>query len=223
VAKVLALCGQKGGTGKTTIAIHLACEWHRAGKHVLLVDLDSQGSTTTFSDVALELGSSIPKVVGMGNAVRTQVAEMSPDYDVVVIDCAGHNNTRSGHALLVADLALMPCHASPLSVWALSGSLDLVNTTVQLRDGALKARLVLNSVIASTKLSKEIVDALDNPDPDDPDLEILRQTPRLRSVIHERVAFVRSFDAGQGVTTFEPDGQASAEIRALAKEIESIW
>ena len=74
------MCGQKGGAGKTTLAVALASEWHERGHRVLLVDLDPQGTATTWGDVAAELNVEGPAVIGMGdigNAVTFKASDMA--------------------------------------------------------------------------------------------------------------------------------------------------
>lgn len=206
----VALCGQKGGAGKTTLAISLAAEWHSRGYRTLLVDLDPQGTATTWGDIAAEVGATGPTVVGMGDAVRTRLPEIAADYDVVVIDCPPRAGKRTVGALMVADLAVLPCAASPADLWALSEALDVVGQAQALRP-ELDVRIALNQVLVSSTLGRQIEEALAQ-------LEV----ERMQKIVHHRVEMARSLATGQGVTVARPSSLAAAEIRRWVDEVEDI-
>jgi len=207
---IVAMAGQKGGSGKTTLAVTLASEWHRRGHRVLLVDLDPQGTSTTWGDLASELGVVGPTVVGMGDAIRTQLPSMAAAYDHIVIDCPPRAGKRTTGALMVADLVVLPCGPSPADLWALTEALEIVGQAQELRP-ELQARIAMNSVLSSTKLGSEVIEALAGLD-----------VPTMEAIIHSRVAFVRALSLGQGVTASEPDSLASKEARAFTDEVEGI-
>ncbi|TPV95418.1 MAG: chromosome partitioning protein ParA [Myxococcales bacterium FL481] len=206
----IALCGQKGGAGKTTLAISLASEWYRRGHSVLLVDLDPQGTATTWGDVASESEIDGPTVVGMGDAVRTQLPRVAEVYDFVVIDCPPRAGKRTIGALMVSDLALLPCGPSPADLWALTESLDILSQAQELRP-ELQARIVMNGVIASSTLGADVVDALA-----DVHVDVME------AVVHSRVAMARTLAIGQGVTASEPNSQAADEVQACVNEVERV-
>lgn len=206
----VALCGQKGGAGKTTLAISLAAEWHQRGLRTLLVDLDPQGTATTWGDIAAEEGVGGPTVVGMGDAVRTRLPGIAADYDVTVIDCPPRAGKRTVGALMVADLAVLPCAASPADLWALSEALDVVGQAQALRPD-LKVRIALNQVLSTSTLGRAIEAALSELD-----------VTRMRRVIHYRVEMARALATGLGVTAARPSCLASEEIRRWVDEIEDV-
>lgn len=207
---IVAMCGQKGGAGKTTLTISLAAEWHRRGLRTLLVDLDSQGTATTWGDVAAEEGHDGPVVMGMGDAVRTKLPEVAADYDHVVIDCPPRAGKRTVGALMVADVAVLPCGASPADLWALSESLDTVGNAQALRP-ELMVRIAMNSVLTTSTLGREIDEALS-------ELEV----PRMSTVMHSRVAMARTLATGMGVTRSDPSSIAAQEVRSFVDELEAL-
>lgn len=207
---IIAFCGQKGGSGKTTLSVSLAAEWHRRGLRVLLVDLDPQGTTTTWGDLAAELKVDGPTVVGMGDSIRAQLPDLAAAYDFVVIDCPPRAGKRTAGALMVADLAILPCGPSPADLWALTEALGIVDQAQALRP-TLLVRIALNSVLASTKIAAEIMDAL-------AELTV----PTMATIVHDRVAFVRALARGKGVTVSEPESLAAREIHALTDEVEVL-
>jgi len=107
---IVALVNQKGGAGKTTVAVNLAAEWLRAGRRVLLVDADPQGTARTWRAVAGELGEPAPDVVTMGAELwePERLPRLARSYERVVIDCPPRMNEVQRAALAVADVAVVP-------------------------------------------------------------------------------------------------------------------
>lgn len=207
---VIAIAGQKGGAGKSTLAIHLADEWRSRGRRVLLVDADPQGTATTWADVATETGSPAPTVVAMGDALRRDVPKLAEGYDVVVLDLPGRAvGSRALGGLLVADVAVLPCGPSPADLWALTGSVDVIREVKELRPD-LMAVAVLNRADRSA-MTKAALEGLAGVG-----------IPVLDHAIGARVAFVEALAAGQGVTTYASGSVAANEIRRLADELEEL-
>lgn len=208
--RTVALCGQKGGSGKTTLSVSLAAEWHRRGLRTLLCDLDPQGTSTVWGDVAAELEVDGPAVIGMGDSVRKRLPGIAAAYDVVVIDCPPRAGKRTVGALMVSDLAILPCGPSPADVWALSEALEVVGQARELRP-ELEARIVMNAVLASSTLGAEVREAIS-------DLDV----PIMSTIIRSRVALARTFASGQGVTVSEPGSIAALEVASFTDEVERI-
>jgi len=207
---IIAIAGQKGGSGKSTLAVHLAAEWARAGSRVLLVDADPQGTALTWSEVAAELGHPTPDTISVGENLRLTVPSLARGYDVTVIDVPGRmQSKRQVGALMVADVAVLPCGPSTPDVWALAETLDLVDEVRRLRP-ALKATIVLNRLGRTTE-SRVVSDALRA-------LPVPLAATRLR----QRVAFSEALAAGLGVTVDRPRSAAAREVRALARELEGL-
>jgi chromosome partitioning protein len=207
---ILTLAGQKGGTGKSTLAINLAVEWMRRGKRVLLVDADPQGTTLTWSNVAAEAGVKAPTVIAMGDNLRQALPELAAAADVTLIDTAGRQSKRLAGALMLADMALLPCRPYPSDVWALAESVETVRTVQELRSELLAA-IVINGKESRTALGRGARDAVSS-----------AGLPVLSADICQRVAFAEACAMGKGVTTYAPKTPAAAELRALCDEIEAL-
>jgi chromosome partitioning protein len=214
---IVALVGQKGGSGKSTLAIHLACEAMARGRSVLLVDADPQGTARTWHDVALERppgGGRLfvpPAVVAAGPWLLEPAAfaRETVGWQDVVIDGPPRLDAAAARAaLMVADLAVFPCAPSPADVWALAGSLELLEAARAVRPG-LEARVVLNRLQPRTQLGAAARRAVGG-------------VERARSTIGARTAFAAALAAGQGVGAFAPRSPAAAELAALYDELWSL-
>jgi chromosome partitioning protein len=206
---LLAIAGQKGGVGKSTLAICLAAEAHRRGRKVLLVDADPQGTVRTWFDVATEAGHDTPAVIAMGAGMHRpgQLREVSAPYDLTIIDCPPRHGEILRAALMVASHVVLP--ATPLGhdVWALTTTIELVNEARALRP-ALRPFLVMSrrrGRVAMWNRARELLAG--------------SGVPVLESEIWERIAYAEATTAGQGVTSYAPRDPASVEIRALLDEL----
>jgi len=211
VAKIIALVGQKGGTGKTTTAIALAVEWVVRRRSVLLVDLDTQGSVLTWADWAGERNAEhIPAVTALGAQLRQQLAPHLPGRDVVIIDCPPSHGERQRAAMMAADVALLPAGPDATEVWGLTTSADLVRDAIDAKP-QLRAALVITRKDRRTALGAQARQAL----------EALR-LPVLDAELSRRVTYPESIAAGRGPTTYDAASVAAREVRRLANELEQL-
>jgi len=208
-----ALVGQKGGAGKTTLAVCLAAELQRRGLRVLLVDADPQASAQTWAQVATEAGQEAPTCIAMGAGLHKpgQLDRVSKGFDLVLIDCPPSANGRGGEiqrcALMAADVAVLPCGPTPLDAWALASSLELIDEARTIRPN-MRACIVLTRVQAATRIAQSARDALSE-----------TKTPVLTAELGYRVAFQEALAAGQGVTTFAESDAAATELVAVCDEL----
>ena len=114
---IIALLNQKGGVGKTTLALHLAGEWAGRGKRITLLDADPQGSALDWSQQRSRSG--LPRLFGVVGLARDtlhrEAPELAHDVDHVVIDGPPRVAGLMRSALLAADLVLIPVQPSPLT------------------------------------------------------------------------------------------------------------
>jgi chromosome partitioning protein len=209
---IVALTGQKGGVGKSTLAICVAAELLARRRKVLLVDADPQGTVRTWAEVAAELGRPLPTIVSMNSTMHRpeQLPTVRRGYDDVIIDCPPRHGDIQRSALMVADLALLPCGPSSADAWALGASIDLVNEARALRE-ELAVRIVITRKQGRTALGRSAREELAKSG-----IELMK------SELGYRVAFAESLGAGQGVTAYAPRDAAAEETRALVSEL-LLW
>jgi chromosome partitioning protein len=210
---IIALTGQKGGVGKSTTAIGLAVAGIERGLRVLLVDADPQGTARTWGDVASESGHKAPTVIAMGATMHKpeQLPALSRAYDLTVIDCPPRHGDVQRSALMVSDIAVLPCGPSAADAWALAASLDVVAEARAMRD-ALQACILITRKQGRTSLGKGAREVLE-----------ASGLPVLCTELGYRVAYQEAIAAGQGPTGFSPRDSAASEIRMLLDELETLF
>ncbi len=206
---ILALAGQKGGVGKSTVAISIAAELVTRKRKVLLVDADPQGTSRTWGEVASEGGHPLPTIVAMGATMHRpdQLPRVAGGYDHVVIDCPPRHGEIQRSALMVADVVLLPCGPSAADAWALASSVELVTEARSLRP-ELVAFIVITRKQVNTAISKGARDVLAQ-----------SGVPVAATELGYRVAFAEALGAGLGATTYAPKDAAATEVRALVDEL----
>jgi chromosome partitioning protein len=206
---IVALLNQKGGVGKTTLALHLAGEWARQGQRVTLVDADPQGSALDWSAARAAFGRSrLFGVLGLArDTLHREAPELARASDHVVIDGPPRVAALMRSALLAADLVLIPVQPSPLDGWASAEMLSLLAEARVFRPN-LAARFVLNRVGARTVIARETGEALADQDP-----------PPLAARIGQRVVFAEAMQSGQLASEIDPNSAAAREIAAFAAEL----
>ena len=203
---ILAVVNQKGGAGKTTIALNLAGAMAEAGGRVLLIDADPQQTAQDWAAVR----NSLPafQVVGLSKPVlHRDLPTMAADYDHVVIDGAPRNYEVARSAILAADMVLIPVQPSGADFWASRETVRLVQEAHSFKE-TQKSSFVVSRKIGRTAIGRDIKDALAE-----------FQTPILTAGTTQRIIYAEALTAGVTVMESQPRGPAAAEIRTLLSEI----
>jgi chromosome partitioning protein len=205
---IVTIGNTKGGVGKTTLAVNLAILQAGKGRDVLLVDGDEQGSASLFSQLRAELlGKSGYTAVGLyGSAVRTQVRQLAPKYDDIVIDVGGRDTSSLRAALTVSDIVLVPVQPRTFDIWALDAMAALVAEAREINPN-LRAFAFLNAADAQGRDNIEAREAM-------ADLSGIRA---IDVTVVRRKAFPNAAAQGRGVVEMRPsDAKAVEELVILA-------
>lgn len=203
---IIALLNQKGGVGKTTLAVHIAEALSRMGKRVLLVDADPQGSALDWAEARPD-SPNFP-VIGLPKSnLHKELPILAKDYDAVLIDGPPRVNEIAKAAIAASDIVLIPVQPSPYDVWAAKEICDLILEVSQFKEN-LKSAFVINRKIANTAIGRDVGDALSG-----------YHVQVLKASICQRVAFAESAAQGLTVMDIEPTGSAAKEIEALVNEL----
>ncbi|MHC5855312.1 ParA family partition ATPase [Nostoc sp.] len=202
----IAVLNQKGGSGKTTVSIHLAHAFSMRGYRVLLVDTDPQGSTRDWA--AARNGEAPFSVIGLDRPIlHKELPKLAQGYDFVFIDGAPRVSDLTRSAIMAVDFVLVPVQPSPLDVWAVHEVVQLVQeATIYKPD--LTAAFLINRKIANTALGREVTEVLGE-----------YPFPVLKAQISQRVAFAECLNIGSTVLEAAPKSAASDEVRAVVEEI----
>src|SRR6188472_664548 len=126
---VVSIAQQKGGAGKTTLAIQLGVAWLTMGRRVAMLDIDPQASLFTWFNLRRRrLGDDEGGLMVQGLSgwrLGGEVGRLRREFDLVLIDNPPHAETDARSALRAADLALLPCQPNALDLWASQTTLEL--------------------------------------------------------------------------------------------------
>jgi chromosome partitioning protein len=195
--QTISLVSQKGGSGKTTLALHLAVEGSRRGFRTLLMDLDPQASSARWADrrgdLQPDVSSEHPARLDAALAAAAEAG-----YELVIVDTAPHADQAALRAAKAAALILVPCRPSILDIDAIGATLELCQLAKR------EARVVLNAAPIRSRVTQESAQAV---------RKIGGEVSSV--VVRERVAFRHALVDGRVAQEFEPGGPAAAEIVAL--------
>jgi chromosome partitioning protein len=215
----VAVLSEKGGVGKTTLALHLAymfakqCELQNVGYtepeyEIALIDADPQASIVSWYE---ERGKeTLFKVVEYPKPyIHTEIDNLVSSRSLYrVIDCPPRITDIARSAVLASDYVLIPVQPSSLDVWACQDTIALIGEAVEKFNLKLHYGIALNRVIVNTEISRKVGTALRK-----------AGITVLDTWIKQRVAFAECVSAGKTIFETEPQSKGAYEMRQLFKDL----
>ena len=208
--KVIVVANQKGGVGKSTLSCNLAACAAQNGKKVMIVDADPQGSSMTWR--SLREADNVSSIAITKPSIAKDIKNFE-NFDLVVVDAGGRDNTLFRAATMAAShgLMLIPVLASGVDVWATEDTFNILAEARALGID-IPAFAVFNQLKPRASLVGQAKEAL-------AELTKDNDVVLLNSRIGDREDFKKAFLVGQGVTEFVQSGKASIEIQTLYNEL----
>lgn len=196
--KIIAVIGQKGGTGKTTLVENLAVEAARSGRSVVLIDLDAQVTSAKWGD---RREAEAPAVQSVQAARLPAVLEAAAKHGV---ELAFLDTPPTA-----ADVTIAAARAAHLSLVPVRPTINDIETLPAVRDlltaaGSPPAAVVITAAPIQGQRHSEALQ--------------VAETLRFETcpvVVHQRNAFADAASAGKGVSEYEPEGKAAQEMQEL--------
>ncbi|MDQ3959168.1 MAG: AAA family ATPase [Pseudomonadota bacterium] len=200
--KTIAIISQKGGSGKTTIAVHLAVCTVRAGKVAAIIDLDPQASAVEWQS---RRQADTPEVITSTPERLASLLKQANENgaDLAIIDTAPHSDRAATIAADLADVVLIPCRPAAFDIAAIGTTLNILKLT----NAKERAVILLNAVPPRGSLTNEAEDGLS------------ALAPVVPIRMAHRAAYSHAVNDGRSVEEYDPHGKAAAEIRDLYKWI----
>ena len=210
---IVLIGGEKGGTGKTTIATNLAAMRALAGRDVLLMDTDPQGSANYWAQSRdeLEVMPRVACVQKFGKGLSAEVKDLARRYQDIIIDAGGRDSVELRAAMVVSDKAYIPIQPSQFDIWTLNQMESLVETAKGFNP-ALNAWVVISRSSTNPSVHES-----------DDTIEILNDFQNLflaKATIKDRIAYRKAASGGLGVVELKPkDTKAAEEMELLYQEV----
>lgn len=205
---IISILNQKGGTGKTTLAVNMAREYTKRGFKTLLVDSDSQGSALRWHE---ESGGELIDLTCLPvNTLDKDVVKFKDRYERIIIDGIPRVSPLTVCAIKAADVVLIPVQPSPYDIWATEDLVRLVQERIEITEGKLKAAFIVCRRIKGTILDREVRDQL-----------FALGFPVFVQGTCQRQEYAKSVQEGR--TVCENDTDAMREIVAIVNELEDFY
>lgn len=206
---IISILNQKGGSGKTTIAVNLARGLQLEGHKVLIIDADSQASARDWYAAG---NAELTPVVGIDRpTLEKDIRLFNKDYDFIIIDGPPKLENMAIAAIKCSNIVLIPVQPSPYDIWATEDLVDLIKARQSLANGCPKAAFIISRRIVNTKLGKAIRSVLSE-----------YELPVFTHGTYQRTAYAKTVETGSTVLDTKPNSDAAQEVRAIVAELKEF-
>lgn len=206
---IVSVLNQKGGSGKTTIALNLARALTLDNSSTLLVDSDPQGSARNWH---VNSNGELLEVVGLDRpTIDKDIKKFKLHYDWIIIDGAPQLTEMAIKTIICSDIVLIPVQPSPYDVWASSDTVDLIKQRQSIANGLPKAAFIVSRQIVNTRVGREIREILEQ-----------YELPIFKSGTFQRITYSNSAQGGTIYESSYPSQDAMKEIESIKTELKEF-
>jgi chromosome partitioning protein len=196
---VIGVCNQKGGSGKSSTAVHLARWLQSQSDSVFVIDSDGQRTSSLWLS---NLSQPIPvEIIPDPNELLERLPNLATQHQWLIVDAPGTLAEATRAIVLWSDLVLIPCQPTGVDLASASDTVRLIKQARAIRKGEPQAAIFLNRAVKGTRLKQEAFTVLKAV----PDINVLGE------VIHQRQIIADAF--GQGATVFDLGGDAAKDAQ----------
>lgn len=211
MSKIISISNNKGGVGKSTVAINLA-GYLIKNYSVSLIDMDSQGSVSDWHQARKSNNINNPNLHLSDNYftiedIKDNIDQLDKNYDFIIIDCPPEDARIMRFALSVSDYAIIPVAPSPFDIRSAYVTVNTIKEGLKQKMLATKPRILISRTITGTVLSREAQKTLK-----------VFEIPVFKVEISQRIAIVEAGIEGHTIFEYAPKCKASQEFNNLGKE-----
>lgn len=217
---IVSIVNEKGGSGKTTLAVNLAARLAEDGDNVLLIDADPQKSTEVFSDMRSQSGLKplFSNVSRTGVSLGDEIERMSKAFDSIIIDTGGRDSKEMRKAMLKSNLVIIPTIPSQYDVPVLENMLEIYDESRQVNEKLL-AFVLVNRASPNPFLFKELENLREFISRIKAEKD-LKNVVLLKSSLFERQAYRKAVVEGKSVSEFcDKNDKALQDFENFYKEL----
>lgn len=217
---IVSIVNEKGGSGKTTLAVNLAARLAEDGDNVLLIDADPQKSTEVFSDMRSQSGLKplFSNVSRTGVSLGDEIERMSKAFDSIIIDTGGRDSKEMRKAMLKSNLVIIPTIPSQYDVPVLENMLEIYDESRQANEKLL-AFVLVNRASPNPFLFKELENLREFISRIKAEKD-LKNVVLLKSSLFERQAYRKAVVEGKSVSEFcDKNDKALQDFENFYKEL----
>ena len=209
--KIITIAHQKGGVGKSTIALNLAVELNKK-YNLKVIDLDYQKSITIFNETRKEKKLKPLNIIHI-ETQKELIDLLKKNNDLILIDSGGFDSDLNRIAIIGADLIITPVSSNLIEIYGLEAFKKILQELKEV-EPEIKSYVLLNNIDPkATKSVEELKKYIKNNN---------EYFDLLDTILRRRADFARSFEAGKSVTEIDKKSKASKELKQLLKDIEKI-